>query len=351
MDRTPGSLARLLQAGMRALSLGPALIVLLTGCGQEGAGNATLRMALASPPRNLDPRFATDAASERINRLLYRRLVELDAASLPAPSLATWQGLTPTHYRFTLGVEGRDFSDGTRLTAEDVAATYGSILDPATASPHRALLGIISQVRAEGPDRVDFLLNEPDPLFPAYLGIGILPARLIRAGHPFRQQPVGSGPFALDDWPDPGRLRLSRRRDGRPLELVTVKDPNVRVMKLLRGEVQMLQNDLSPELIGYLESSRQVQVTRGPGVNFSYLGFNMEDPNTGRPEVRRALGHAIDRPAILRYLFQGGGRAADGLFPPGHWAANPDLKGPSTTLSVPAHSSPPPALARGTPCA
>jgi peptide/nickel transport system substrate-binding protein len=310
-----------------ALSLGLALLTLLSGCGGQGEGDATLRMALANPPRNLDPRLATDATSERINRLLYRRLVEFDAASLPAPSLATWEVLTPTHYRFTLGGEGRTFSDGTRLAAEDVAATYASILDPATASPHRALLGIIADVRANGPDGVDFLLREPDPLFPAYLGIGILPAPLIRAGHPFHHRPVGSGPFALDDWSDPGRLRLSRRRDGRSLELVAVKDPNVRVMKLLRGEVQMLQNDLSPELIGFLSEGRGVQVSRGPGVNFSYLGFNLENADTGRPQVRQALAHAIDRAAILRHLFRGGGRLANGLFPPGHWAAHAGLEG------------------------
>ena len=157
-------------------------------------------MALASAPRNLDPRLATDATSERINRLLYRRLVEFDAESLPTPSLATWEQLDRTHYRFTLGEQGRTFSDGTRLTAEDVAATYASILDPATNSPHRALLEIITAVRAEGPDVVEFRLREPDPLFPAYLGIGILPARLIRSGHRFQTRPGGQRDLR------PGRL-------------------------------------------------------------------------------------------------------------------------------------------------
>ncbi len=133
--------------------------------------------------------------------------------------------------------------------------------------------------------------------------------------------------------------------------LVTVKDPNVRVMKLLRGEVQMLQNDLSPELIGYLERSRQVQVIRGPGVNFSYLGFNMEDPDTGRPQVRQALAHAIDRPAILRHLFQGGGRTADGLFPPDTGPPTRTSKVSATTLNVPRSCWVPPASALGTPCA
>ena len=80
---------------------------------------------------------------------------------------------------------------------------------------------------------------------------------------------MGSRPFRFLDWPDPSRLRLKRRRDGEVLELLTVKDPTVRVMKLLRGEIQMLQNDLSPELVGYLRQRPEVRVSEIPGVNFS----------------------------------------------------------------------------------
>jgi peptide/nickel transport system substrate-binding protein len=300
--------------------------VLVAACG-AGAADDTLRMGLAAAPRNLDPRFATDATSERINRLLYRRLVEFDEQSLPVPSLARWEVLSPTRYRFTLGQEGRDFSDGTRLTAADVEATYRSILDPATASPRRTLLKIIKAIKTEGPDRIEFELTEPDALFPAYLAIGILPARLLEPGHPFRGSPVGSGPFRFLDWPEAGRLRLQRRRDGRVLELLTVKDPTVRVMKLLRGEIQLLQNDLSPELIGYLRERPEVRVGEMPGVNFSYLGFNLEDPVTRDVDVRRAIAYAIDRGAILRYLFQSTGRSAQGLLPPEHWAGARGLAG------------------------
>jgi peptide/nickel transport system substrate-binding protein len=286
-------------------------------------------MGLASPPRNLDPRLATDATSERVNRLLYRRLTEFDAESLPIPSLASWERQSPTLYRFELGDDGRIFSDGSRLTAEDVRVTYESVLDPETASPHRSVLDIIEEIQTEGPDVVKFRLREPDPLFPAYLGIGILPAALIRAGHPFARHPVGSGPLRFAAWPQQGKLRLVRRSDGQVLELLTVKDPNVRVMKLLRGEIQLLQNDLSPELVGFLRGRDDVRVTTAGGVNYSYLGFNLEDADTGRPEVRHALAHAIDRDEILRFLFQGAGRTAAGLFPPEHWAGHGELSAPS----------------------
>ena len=213
-----------------------------------------------------------------------------------------------------------------------MAATYGSILDPATASPHRALLSLIREIRVLDTDRLEFLLREPDPLFPAYLGIGILPAAALAAGRSFAEEPLGSGPFRLLDRREPGRLRLERRRDGQVLELLTVKDPNVRVMKLLRGEIQMLQNDLSPELVGFLEerggtdgSGGIIRVETRPGVNFSYLGFNLADPLTGQLPVRQAIAQAIDRQALVRHLFHGRARLAESLFPPGHWAGHPGL--------------------------
>ena len=293
------------------------------------AGEDPIRMGLAGPARNLDPRLATDATSERINGLLYRRLIAFDDRSLPVPSLASWERVTPAHYRFTLGTDGRLFSDGRYLTSTDVKATFDSILDPSGGSPHRSALSAIHQISIAGPDVIDFQLREPDPLFPALLGLGILPAELIENGHPFAQLPVGSGPLRLVDWPQPGRLVLERRQDGQRLELLAVKDPNVRVMKLLRGEIDLLQNDLSPELVGFLRGRGEVRVVSAPGVNYSYLGFNLDDPVTGIPAVRQALAHAIDRGEILRYLLKDGGRLAAGIFPPEHWAGDPDLSGPT----------------------
>lgn len=299
--------------------------LLIAGCGGPGAP-ADLAFVLAQPPRNLDPRLATDASSERVNRLLYARLVEFNAASRPVPGIATWEQLGPSRWRFTLGPTGRNFSDGSRLSAADVVATYASILDPATASPHRALLSLITGLTVLDADRVLFDLREPDPQFPAYLGIGILPAAALASGANLARAPVGSGGFRLLAWPEPGRLVLERRRDGLRIAMLTVKDPNVRVMKLLRGEVQMLQNDLPAELIGFLRERPGVRVETAPGVNFSYLGFNLKDPATADPRVRAAIAHAINRAAILRALYRGAGRPAEGLFPPEHWAGAPALK-------------------------
>ncbi len=302
------------------------LVVLLAG-GCDAPRDEAIRLGIAGKVGNLDPRFATDATSARVNRLIYRRLVDFDEQLMPRADLAEWEVLNPTHYRFRLGSEGREFHDGSYLEAADVVATYRFILDPKNASPHRGALGLIERVEATDADTVEFRLSRGDPLFPGYLVIGIVPAERIDSGHSFQDQPIGSGPVRFVSRPQADRVRLLRIADQQPLELLRVADPTVRALKLLRGEIDLLQNDMPAELLGYLDGRDGVTVVRAPGSNFSYIGFNLEDTHTGRWAVRKAIAHAIDRQAIIRHVLAGAAQPAGALLPPSHWAGATDLRG------------------------
>ena len=309
----------------RGLPLLFLLISLLLSSMSVQAASPVIRFGVASAPLNLDPRFASDAVSVRLNRLFYQRLVEMDAASMPRPGVADWQVITPTHYRFRLNDKVGEFPDGARLDGYDVEATYRFALDPANASPLRTAIAMIERVVALDGNTIDFHLSRPDPLFPAHLDLDILPARLLAQKHAFEQRPMGSGRFRFLDRPDPGRLLIQRRSDQQPIEIVEVKNPTVRVLKLLRGEIDLLQNDLSPELLDYLRSKSTVQVTQCAGSNFSYIGFNLQDAAVGDLRVRQAIAHAIDRRSIIKYVMRGAAREAETLFPPEHWAGHGDL--------------------------
>ncbi len=317
---------------IRALQLSALLLILCLGaCDSRDPGG--IRMGLASAPVNFDPRLATDAASARLNRLLYQRLVEFDERNKPVAGLTGWRRITPLHYRFELQPDAMPFSNGKPLDIADVEATLASILDTETGSPFRTQLDIIERMQTHGERGLDFHLKRPDPLFPARLALEILPADLIESGHAFSQQPVGNGPFLLAARHGSAHLSLTRRRDGRPVELLEVKDPAVRVMKLLRGEIDLLQNDLPPELFGLLQESAGIKVERRPGSNFSYLGFNLEDAHTGRLAVRRAVALAIDRQAIIEQVFLRSAEPAQALFTSRHWAGAKNLVGFNRDLS------------------
>jgi len=278
-----------------------------------------LRFGVAQPPITLDPRHATDAASERICRLIYRALVGFNERYQPVPELARWEELSPTHYRFTLGRDGREFHDGTHLTAADVKSTYDYVLDTANASPHRGALEAVARVETPDSEHVDFHLRRPDALFPGRLTIGIVPASAAAGGR-LARNPVGTGPYRLSDWPDSGLLNLRRVADGAPLRFVTVPNPTVRALKLVSGEIDLLQGDMPPELLTWLRGRPGTRVRHVPGDSVAYLGFNLAEGATRDLRVRQAIAHAIDRTAILKYVFAGGGRLASSVLPPEHWA-------------------------------
>lgn len=284
-----------------------------------------IRMALATAPANLDPRYATDAVSERINQLLYQSLVVFGENTRVIPQLADWQQLSARHYRFTLKSDIVHFSDGSRLTAQDIKATYDSILDATTASPHRGALAHIASIQVLNEQTLDFKLTRDDALFPALLAIGILPANKIAAHHNFNLQPIGNGVMRFVRRPDDNSLMLRRRRDQQAIHFFRVSDPTVRVLKLLKGEVDLLQNDLPAELQSYLKKQPGIWSGGSPGTTFSYIGFNFQDPLLRNKTIRQAIAHAIDRAAIVKYLFADNAQLAESVLVPTHWAGHNGL--------------------------
>lgn len=298
--------------------------LLLLGChlknDQETKENITF--AIAQAPLNLDPRYATDAASERVNRLIYQRLVEFDGASKVTPGIASWKQLSATEYQFELKQGLPDFHINLPITAEDVKATYDSLLKLKN-SPHTAEFNNILSIEVVSASTLIFNLKQADAHFPEKLIIGILSSQLIAQGHDFSHAPVGNGPLKLVSWEN--SLVLERLSDSKKITLTEVKDPTVRVLKLLRGEADLIQGDLPPELVKYLQTKPQVTVNSSKGANFSYLGLNMQDPILKQIKVRQAIAYAIDRKAIIDSVMVSQTRVASVILPPEHYAGNANL--------------------------
>jgi len=306
-----------------ALGLSGLSVLGLHGCTPREDLETTIRMGITSRPRMLDPRKATDALSSRVNRLIYRQLIDFDEQFLPVPDLATWEVISPTHYRFTLQ-EQPLFHNGRPMNAHDVVATYQTILDPDFGSAHRGSLKGIQTVTAVNEQQIDFILAKEDALFVGRLVIGILPAQLMQAGHLFQETPIGNGACSFVSLTEQ-KLVLKRLSDQVLLEFLPVKDATVRVLKLQKGELDIIQNDLSPELVQYCEKQANLSVQWFQGTNFSYIGFNFEDPLLAQLALRQAIAHGIDRQAIVNAMFNGHARLAGGLLVPEHWCGAADI--------------------------
>lgn len=305
--------------------------VLLSGCQQRTISPQTLVIGVESNPVTLDPRFATDALSERIGQLLYNRLVRLTDASEIVPDLAErWDHPSPTLYVFHLK-KGVLFHDGTECTADDVAYTFRSILDPAMASPHRKTYEVISRIDVVDRYTVRFVLSRPHAPFLVNMVRGILPRHAAeQAGKEFGLHPIGTGPYQFVRWVPDEKIELAAHGgsfEGRPaLESIILKivpDETVRLLELQKGTIQLVQNALPPESLPLFMKRPEFAVAVREGTTFAYLGLNLQDPVLSDIRVRRAIAYAIDREMLIRHLLSGLARPATGLLPETHWAYEP----------------------------
>ena len=304
------------------------LMSFLVACNKQTTDNLTptLNFGLATQASNLDPLFATDAVSSRIDRLIYQQLVTFNTAKKAIPGIADWEIISDKHYRFTLNKNVSEFHNHTRLSSADVKATYSFILNPENASPHRGSLTLIDRIETPDDKTIDFFLNRKDPLFPAYLAIGIVPETLLVNSYAFNKHPVGSGAFEYLSKSEDGKITLLRRKDHLKVQFIYVPDPTVRILKLMRGELDILQNDIQPELVNYLEDKKGISIDRIPGSNFSYIGFNMQDADLTNINIRKAIAYSINRDEIIQYMFNNSARKAQAILSGEHWAGNSSLK-------------------------
>ena len=107
------------------------------------------------------------------------------------------------------------------------------------------------------------------------------------------------------------------------VRLTIVPDATTRALELRKGSADISPGgSLSADMVGTLRRYRNLEVEQQPGTVLAYLAFNLRDPILKDVRVRQALAYAIDRGAVLHYLFGDEGRLADSVLPPQHWAYN-----------------------------
>jgi peptide/nickel transport system substrate-binding protein len=305
------------------------LAIASLGCESQAAASHVINIAVLSSPNSLDPRIGSDETSQRIHALIYDSLLALDDQLKVVGGLASsWEQADPLNYIVHLR-HGVRFHDGHELTAEDVVYTFNCFIDPDFVSPRKGAYRSLARVEAIDPYTVRFVLKEPFGSFPINLVMPVVPKG---AGPELRDHPVGTGPyqfvsFAVDDRVElsafPGYFRGKPANDG--VVLKVVPDEIMRALELRKGTIDMVVNDLSPDVIYQLEAEKSVTIAESPGTDYAYVGINMRDPVLKDRRVRHAIGYAIDRQAIVDYLRRGLARPAVGILPPASWAFDEDV--------------------------
>ncbi|MDN5797150.1 MAG: ABC transporter substrate-binding protein [Intrasporangium sp.] len=304
-----------------------------TGSGNGGGTvpdtiEATLAFALSG---GFDPMNASSAVATCANQHIFEGLVDLDPASRePYPALATALPKKVDDLTWTATLrDGAKFSDGTDVTADDVAWSFTRALDPANKALMAQFLPFLDTVTAKDPKTVELKLKTPFPLLPERVSvIKIVPKAKTgdaAASKTFDGAPIGSGPWKLDSADANTGLRLSahdayngpKKAKAKKMVWNTTTEGATRIADLQSGRVQAI------EAVPYINVDQvkgKYQVEARPAFNQLFLMFN----NSAKPfddvRVRQALHYAIDRDKVIKNALAGYGSPAKSYLDEGNKA-------------------------------
>ncbi|MEW1981274.1 ABC transporter substrate-binding protein [Citricoccus sp. NPDC079358] len=296
-----------------------AVAVALTSCSTGGTATtaesgAGLRLAESTEYASLHPLDHPLGITTKF----YDGLVNVGENGALEPGLAA-QMPTPDEDLTTWTVQLRQdvtFSDGSNFTADDVLAAYDAVRDPAMGSWMAADYAMVDAVTALGEHTVEFKLSHSYAGLPARLTLGIPASEALGDSvlhSSLAAEPVGTGPYVLEDWRRGESMALSSRDDwwaGDPeverIDIAFVPDENARAQRLRSGEFDGAQ--LSPRLAAALDGVNDLELVTNPSGDFRGISLPQSLPFFQDPQVRTAVNLATDRQAMIDGILQGHGR-------------------------------------------
>ncbi|MDP7588223.1 MAG: peptide ABC transporter substrate-binding protein [Dehalococcoidia bacterium] len=315
------------------------------------AGGTFLRLG-ADPP-TLDPHLTTDFNSAVYAVEIFGGLMTIDKNIAVVGDLAeSWEisadGKTTT---FRLHPEAK-FHNGRGVTASDVKWSLERAADPLTEAFNASvflgdIVGVqekltgasnaISGVQVINDSTVTITTDASKPFFLSKLTYPvsfILDQQNVESGRDWIFEPIGTGPFKLEEYRPGEVLRLSMFAD---YHLGAALIDEVEFLISGGNSMLMYENDELHitgiplgSLDGILDPANPLSgevVEAPPQFDVDYFGFNTTEPPFDDVKVRQAFNYAIDRASLASTLLEDLVVPAAGILPPGFPGYNPDLQG------------------------
>jgi peptide/nickel transport system substrate-binding protein len=267
--------------------------------------------------------------------LIFNSLLTKDLHGNLIPDLAEkWKIINNKEYIFHLN-KGVRFHDGSEMTSSEVKYTYDFVLNRKNKSPKMGGLAVPVKIEIIGKYTIKFILNDSFGPFLSNLLLPIVPKKIAeKMRQNFNKEPIGTGPFMFSSYDADHEIVLLANKNyfkGPPnlngVVFKIIPDETVRVLELEKGNIHFLQNSISSDILPRLNKNKQLKAIKRPGTNYSYIGFNLEDPIFKKQKVREAIALGIDRDSIIKYILKGLATKASFMLSPFNWAYEPKVKG------------------------
>lgn len=322
-----------------------ALVVTACGGGVGGGGAAAGAVApsgdpvpggsatvlLLSEARTLDPAFGANTingAAPVMNGIFGTLLVTDPETGEILPSLASSFSTPDNGKTFELTLrEGLTFSDGSPFEASAIAAHWNRLKDPATGSSYQADASFVESMEVVAPTTLRATMVTPVPNFGHSIVTTVMnwvpkPEAIAAGGTEFDANPIGAGPYILQEWRRQDATVLVRNPNywdaPRPyLDQITFRaatDASQRLNTVVSGGVDVALESNWHNLQKAEQSNLVVQTQPLNGGN--YLAMNTRRAPFDDLRARKAVSLALDPQAINVSVFGGAAEMVDTVFTP-----------------------------------
>jgi peptide/nickel transport system substrate-binding protein len=277
------------------------------------------------------------------NLVFYDQHQKKNSLQSIVPDLATswaWnEDGTALSFRLRQGVK---WHDGKPFTANDVVCTWNLLLgkakDKLRTNPRKSWYQNVSEVTANGDYESIFRLRRPQPSLLALLASGYSPVYPCHVtARDMRSHPIGTGPFKFVEFKPNERMVVSRNADywkpGRSyldgIEYTILPDRSTAVLAFIAGKFDLtFPYELTMPLLRDVASQAPRAICEIDPTNVSInLIVNRDGFPFDNPNIRRALGLALDRNSFINILTEGQADIGGAMLPPpeGVWGMPSDI--------------------------
>lgn len=329
-------------------AMGALLALLVSACGgssggggtisvaKEGEGTKTANAACEEEPVaggslvysrqleviTLNPREIKNGNGDIFaDEMLYNGIVRNDpnGTDKVVPGLAESWDVSPDGLTYTFHLrKGLKYSDGSPLTAEDVAWNLEQFADPEVNISLAGVAAGMESAKATNSTTVVVKLEHPVAAF--LYNLAIFPAfivdkdKLEAEGPAFWKHPVGTGPFKLKEFAGGSHITFEKNpyyfEQGKPylqtMRWNFVPNSNTRVLALKSGEAQMIDGVPFAQ-VESLQSDSSLAIQEVELPQEVLMVTNTKVKALDDVHVRRALSLAINRQQLNEAVFRGTG--------------------------------------------
>lgn len=307
-----------------------------------------------APKGNINALTAQSVYDQWAYELVFDTLVSNDEDGNPVPSVAEKWEISPdgTKYTFHLRKDVK-FSDGTPLTAEDVAFTYTALCDPKydgqisnyayhikgykeynkgdakTVEGIKVIDPYTIEVTLIGP-KADAIWNlgQMNILSKKYYGFEKGNFQKLKD---LDQKPMGSGPYVMKQFKPGQEIDFESNSSywkGAPKikNLIMKKtDASTMIQEITTGGVDVNLIPAKPENIAMLDKAEFITKQFFPDNGYGYMAFNLKDPRFQDKKVRQALTYGLNRQGFVDSYYKGYAEVCNQPYSPAQWAYNDDV--------------------------